>query len=102
MQLDNIPGIPGVGEKTAKQLIAEYGSVENIIANADKLKGKLADKVKEHANLALLSKKLATIITDVPIEFNEEKLRVEPVDKEKLSAVFGELEFRASGKKSVE
>lgn len=96
---DNIPGIPGVGEKTAKQLIAEYGSVENIIANADKLKGKLADKVKEHANLALLSKKLATIITDVPIEFNEEKLRLEPVDKEKLSAVFGELEFRALAKK---
>ncbi|MBK9424526.1 MAG: DNA polymerase I [Bacteroidetes bacterium] len=96
---DNIPGIPGVGEKTAKQLIADYGSVENIIANADKLKGKLADKVKEHANLALLSKKLATIITDVPIEFNEEKLRLEPVDKEKLSAVFGELEFRALAKK---
>lgn len=96
---DNIPGIPGVGEKTAKQLIAEYGSVENIIANADKLKGKLADKVKEHANLALLSKKLATIITDVPIEFNEEKLRLEPVDKEKLSAVFGELEFRALARK---
>ncbi|MBK8873569.1 MAG: DNA polymerase I [Bacteroidetes bacterium] len=96
---DNIPGIPGVGEKTAKQLIADYGTVENIIANADKLKGKLADKVKEHANLALLSKKLATIITDVPIEFNEEKLRLEPVDKEKLSAVFGELEFRALAKK---
>lgn len=96
---DNIPGIPGVGEKTAKQLIAEYGSIENIIANADKLKGKLSDKVKEHAELALLSKKLATIITDVPIEFNEEALALEPVDKEKLSEVFQELEFRNLAKK---
>jgi 5'-3' exonuclease len=74
---DNIPGIPGVGEKTAKQLIAEYDTVENIIKNADKLKGKLADKVKEHAKLALLSKQLATIITDVPVKFDEKALAVE-------------------------
>jgi len=96
---DNIPGIPGVGEKTAKQLIADYGSVENIIANAHMLKGKLADKVKEHAQLAMLSKQLATILTDVPIEFNEQALILEEPDKEKLKEVFTELEFRALAKK---
>ncbi|HMT30008.1 MAG TPA: 5'-3' exonuclease H3TH domain-containing protein, partial [Bacteroidia bacterium] len=92
---DNIPGIPGVGEKTAKQLIADYGSVENIIANADKLKGKLAEKVKEHAQLAILSKQLATILTDVPIAFDEKALELEKPDKEKLKEIFAELEFRA-------
>jgi DNA polymerase I len=96
---DNIPGIPGVGEKTAKQLIAEYGSVENIIDNADKLKGKLSERVKEHKDLAILSKQLATIITDVPVEFNEEELRVGPPDKEKLKEVFTELEFRTLAKR---
>jgi DNA polymerase-1 len=99
---DNIPGIPGVGEKTAKQLIADYGTVENIIANADKLKGKLADKVKEHADLALLSKQLATIITDVPVEFDEKALEVEPPDKDKLRQVFTELEFRSLAKRILD
>jgi DNA polymerase-1 len=96
---DNIPGIPGVGEKTAKQLIADYGSVENIIANADKLKGKLAEKVKEHADLARLSKQLATIITNVPIVFDENALKVESPNREKLRDVFAELEFRALAKR---
>ena len=96
---DNIPGIPGVGEKTAKQLIADYGTVENIIANADKLKGKLAEKVKEHAELAKLSKQLATIITDAPVEFDEKALRVEAPDRDKLREVFSELEFRALAKR---
>lgn len=96
---DNIPGIPGVGEKTAKQLIADYGSVENIIANAHLLKGKLAEKVKEHAQLAILSKQLATILTDVPIEFDEKALVLEEPDKEKLREVFNELEFRALAKR---
>lgn len=99
---DNIPGIPGVGEKTAKQLIADYGTVENIIANADKLKGKLADKVKEHADLALLSKQLATIITDVPVEFDEKALEVEAPDKDKLRQVFTELEFRSLAKRILD
>jgi DNA polymerase I len=97
--VDNIPGIPGVGEKTAKQLIAEYGTVENIIANADKLKGKLAEKVKEHAPMAILSKQLATILTNVPVDFNEEELIIEPPDKEKLRDLFAELEFRALAKR---
>jgi len=96
---DNIPGIPGVGEKTAKQLIADYGSVENIIANADKLKGKLAEKVKTHADQAILSKQLATIITDAPVEFDEKALELVPPDKEKLREVFAELEFRALAKR---
>lgn len=91
---DNIPGIPGVGEKTAKQLVAEYGSVENVIANADKLKGKLSEKVKEHAELAIMSKQLATIITNAPVEFDEKALELENPDKEKLKEVFNELEFR--------
>lgn len=99
---DNIPGIPGVGEKTAKQLIADYGTVENIIEHAHELKGKLADKVKDNAHLAIMSKQLATIITDVPVEFNEEKLLLEPPDKEKLRAVFTELEFRSLAKRVLE
>ena len=99
---DNIPGIPGVGEKTAKQLIAEYDTVENIILNADKLKGKLADKVKEHAKLAILSKQLATIITDVPVDFNEEELALSAPDKDKLRQVFQELEFRSLAKRVLE
>lgn len=72
--VDNIPGIPGVGPKTAVQLLKEYGSVENIIANADQLKGKLKDKVKENVDKAILSKQLATIILDAPVDFKEEDL----------------------------
>jgi len=96
---DNIPGIPGVGEKTAKQLIADYGSVENVIANADNLKGKLADKVRDNADKALMSKELATIITDVPVKLNEKDLLVEEPDKDKLRDVFTELEFRSLSKR---
>lgn len=92
---DNIPGIPGVGEKTARQLLAEFDTVENVIANADKLKGKLAEKVRENSDKAIMSKELATIITDVPVEFDEQDLVLEEVDKEKLREVFSELEFRS-------
>lgn len=99
---DNIPGIPGVGEKTAKQLVASYGSVENVIANAANIKGKLGEKVKEHADMAILSKKLATIITDVPVDFDEPSLRLESPDKDLLRDVFTELEFRALAKKVLE
>lgn len=91
---DNIPGIPGVGEKTALKLLKEFGSVENLLANTHKLSGKLKEKVEEHAELALLSKQLATIITDVPIEFDEKALQLEEPDKEKLRELFAELEFR--------
>jgi len=99
--VDNIPGIPGIGEKTAKKLVSEYGSVEGIIENADKLQGKLQDKVKEHAEQAILSKKLATIILDTPIKVTEKEfLRVE-MDKDKLSEIFAELEFKGIGKRII-
>ncbi len=91
---DNIPGIPGVGEKTAMTLIQQFGSVENLLANTDQLKGKLKEKVELHKDQAILSRRLATIITDVPVEFNEEEFRYKEVDKEKTKLLFTELEFR--------
>ncbi len=92
---DNIPGVPGVGEKTAKQLINDYGSVENIILNADKLKGKLQENVKKFSEQALLSKKLATIITDVPVEFNEEEFELSIPNINEIAVLFEELEFKS-------
>ncbi|MFN8714991.1 MAG: DNA polymerase I [Bacteroidota bacterium] len=92
--VDNIPGIPGVGEKTAISLIQQFGSVENLLANTDKLKGKQKEKVEQHGEQALFSKKLATIILDAPVELNEEQLQYREPDKEKIRAIFGELEFR--------
>lgn len=91
---DNIPGIKGVGEKTAQKFIKEYGSVEGLLANTDKLKGKMKEKVEEGAEMARLSRILATIITDVPIEFDEEQLRVKEWNKPALKELFAELEFR--------
>lgn len=93
-KVDNIPGIPGVGEKTAIQLIKDFGSIENMLENTDKLKGKLKEKVEQNKEKALQSKKLATIICDVPIEFDEKALLMEEPDKEALRALFNELEFR--------
>jgi DNA polymerase I len=92
--VDNIPGIPGVGEKTAQKLIEEFGSVENLIANADKVAGKLRDKVIEHADKAILSKELATIDINVPIEFDEAALLMGEPNRELLSPLLDELEFR--------
>lgn len=92
--VDNIPGIPGVGEKTAMALIQQFGSVENLVANTDKLKGKQKEKVEQHAEQALFSKKLATIILDAPVELNEEDLLHKELDKEKVRELFQELEFR--------
>jgi len=92
--VDNIPGVPGVGEKTAIKLVHEFGSVEDVIKNADKLKGKLQENVKNFAEQALLSKQLATIHCDVPVEWDEEALLVTEPHKEILSAIFEELEFR--------
>lgn len=92
--VDNIPGIPGIGEKTAKTLIKEYGSVEGLLANTDKLKGKQKENVINFAQQGLDSKKLATIIIDVPIEISDEKLILEPFDKDALREIFTELEFR--------
>lgn len=97
--VDNIPGIPGIGEKTAKKLIKEYGSVEGIIANSDKLRGKQKENVETYAEQGLLSKKLATIILDVPVDFDEATLKREELDKEKLENLFAELEFKSIGKR---
>lgn len=97
--VDNIPGIPGVGEKTAKQLIKDFGSVEELLKNTDKLKGKLKEKVENHKELAILSKKLATIIVDAPVEFKEKELVVEEPNREKLMELFSELEFRSLSKR---
>ncbi len=97
--VDNIPGIPGVGEKTAAKFLAEYGSLENTLANAEKIKGAMGEKVKKGKEMAILSKKLATIITTVPVEFHEEDFKLKDWDKEKLKEVFAELEFRTLGKR---
>lgn len=97
--VDNIPGIPGIGEKTAIKLVNEFGSVEELLANTDKLKGKQKENVEANADMARLSKKLATIITDVPIEFDEKAFLNEEPDKEKLKEIFAELEFRTLSKR---
>ncbi len=97
--VDNIPGIPGVGEKTAAKFLAEYGSLENTLANADKIKGAMGEKVKKGKDMAILSKKLATIITNVPVEFHEEDYKLKDWDKEKLKEVFADLEFKTLGKR---
>lgn len=97
--VDNIPGIPGIGEKTAKSLIQKYGSMENIIANSHELKGKQRENVETYAEQGLLSKKLATIILDVPVEFNADELVLESPSRELLEPLFAELEFRTIGKR---
>ncbi|OSZ81210.1 DNA polymerase I [Chitinophagaceae bacterium IBVUCB2] len=97
--VDNIPGIPGVGEKTAAKFLAEYGSLENTLANVDKIKGAMGEKVKKGKDMAILSKKLATIITNVPVEFHEEDYKLKEWDKEKLKEVFADLEFKTLGKR---
>ena len=93
-KVDNIPGIPGVGEKTAIQLIKDFGSIENLLQNTDKLKGKLKEKVEQNKDKAIQSKRLATIICDVPIEFDENALLMEAPNTEVLKELFSELEFR--------
>jgi DNA polymerase-1 len=104
---DNIPGIPGFGPKTAATLLKKYGTVENIVAHADELKGKQKDLVLQFGEQAILSKKLATIITDVPVAFDEEKLKYGGLDQEKLKPIFNDLEFksimaRAFGESTIE
>lgn len=91
---DNIPGVPGIGPKTAAVLLKQYGSVENIVAHADELKGKQKELFQKFGEQAILSKKLATIITDVPVEFDEEELRYKGPNVEKLKPIFDELEFK--------
>src|SRR5438552_3312055 len=97
--VDNIPGIAGVGQKTACKLLAEYGTLENVLANADKIKGALGEKIKAGRDLAILSKKLATIITNVPVTFHEEDFKLKDWNKDTLQEVFAELEFKTLGKR---
>lgn len=97
--VDNIPGIPGVGEKTAAKLLKEYGSLEAVLEKADGIKGALGEKIRNGKDLAIMSKKLATIIIDVPVEFHEEDFKLKDWNKEALNEVFGELEFKTMGKR---
>jgi len=97
--VDNIPGIPGVGEKTAAKLLKEYDNLENVLANADNIKGVLGEKVRAGKESAIMSKKLATIITKSPVEFHEENFRLKEWNTETLKEVFAELEFKTLGKR---
>ena len=91
---DNIPGLPGVGDKTAKKFLKEYGSIENLLSNTDKIKGKLREKIEANSEAGLLSKKLATIITDVPVDFDSNKFKLSLDEPDKLYEIFSDLEFR--------
>ena len=91
---DNIPGLPGVGEVTAKKLLKEFGTIENLLANTDKLKGKMRENIEANKEKGLLSKTLATIILDCPVVFNETDYELSTPDVEKTDALFNELEFR--------
>lgn len=92
--VDNIPGFPGVGPKTASKLLAQYGSLENMLEHAHEIKGKLGEKIRDNAEQGLLSKKLARIICDVPIEFDAEVFLKEDPDEDAIQELFSELEFR--------
>jgi DNA polymerase I len=91
---DNIPGLPGVGEVTAKKLLKEFGSMENLLANTSKLKGAMKEKIEANAELGILSKKLARIILDCPVTFDASDYELSKPDVEKTDALFQELEFR--------
>jgi len=97
--VDNIPGIPGVGEKTAAKLLKEFGNIETILENAANIKGALGEKIRNGKEMAVMSKKLATIITDVPVTFHEEDFGLKEWNRESLTTVFTELEFRTLGKR---
>jgi len=97
--VDNIPGIPGIGEKTAKSLIKQFGSMEGILANTDQLKGKQRENLETFAEQGLISKKLATIQLDVPVELDEEQLLLGQPNRDALEPLFAELEFRTLGKR---
>ncbi|MDP4283383.1 MAG: DNA polymerase I [Bacteroidota bacterium] len=96
---DNIPGIAGVGEKTAAKLLAQYETIENVLADAENIKGALGEKIRAGKEMAILSKKLATIITKVPCDFHEENFRIKDYDTEALKDIFAELEFKTLGKR---
>ena len=97
--VDNIPGIPGIGEKTAAKLLAEYETLENILANAENIKGALGEKIRAGKDLAIMSKKLATIVTHAPCEFHEEDFRIKAYNTEALRDIFNDLEFKSLGRR---
>ena len=97
--VDNIPGIPGIGEKTAKLLIKQYGSIENMISNSHELKGKLRENVENFAEQGLISKKLATIMLNAPVDLDVDALHVDEPNRDLLEPLFAELEFRTLGKR---
>ena len=97
--VDNIPGLPGVGEKTAKKLLAEYGNMETLLDNAEEIKGKLGEKIQANKEKGILSKRLATILLDAPVDIDEEALEVKKFDAEKVQTLFEELEFRNLAKR---
>ena len=92
--VDNIPGLPGVGDKTAKKFLAEFGSMENLLANTDKLKGKLKEKIEANKQMGILSKELAKIILDVPVEFNAKDFKLDKPNMNLVGEIFEILEFR--------
>ena len=96
---DNIPGIPGVGEKTAAKLLKEYDTLEGVLANADKIKGAMGEKVRAGKDSAIMSKKLATIITNVPVQFHEEDYKLSEKNVPALTEIFNLLEFKTLGKR---
>ena len=96
---DNVPGVPGIGPKTAKKLIAHFGSIEAMLERTAELVGKQRQTVEEHADLARLSKRLVTIMTDVPIDTDPEAMKLQEPDEEQLKAIFAELEFQTLGKR---
>ena len=96
---DNIPGIPGVGEKTAAKLLKEYDTLEGVLANADKIKGAMGEKVRAGFDSAIMSKKLATIITNVPVQFHEEDYKLSEKNIPALTEIFNLLEFKTLGKR---
>jgi DNA polymerase-1 len=98
---DNIPGIPGIGEKTSKALIKQFGSLEGVLEGAEQLKGKQRENVINFAEQGRISKMLATIITDVEVEFDDEALKMCPIDDEKVKEIFTELEFRNLAKRML-
>ena len=100
--VDNIPGLPGVGEKTAKKLLAEYGNMEGLLENAHLVKGKLGEKIQAHKEQGILSKRLATILLDAPVDIDEAALAVKKFDVEKVQALFEELEFRNLAKRLLD
>ncbi|HHP7241035.1 MAG TPA: DNA polymerase I [Cyclobacteriaceae bacterium] len=97
--IDNIPGIPGVGDKTAAKLLQTYETIEDVVENQDNLKGSIKKKITEHGQQGIVSKALATIKTDVPIEFDVDLMAVKDADKDKLHPIFDELEFRTISKR---